>query len=659
MSVQFGKWNFQGQPVSPDYIEKVGTTLAPYGPDSNESYIDVGVWELYRAFHTTKESRREKQPYISSSGAVIIWDGRLDNRAELIRALQGVNTDSTDVTIVAAAYEMWGVNCFAKLIGDWTISIWSAITRSLILAKDPMGARHLYYSFDADNVTWSTILDPLVLFAGRAFELCEEYVAGWLAIMFPAAHLTPYVGIHSVPPASFIVLAPGKCTTTQYWQFYPLTTICYRTDAEYEEHFRSVLATAVQRSLRSDRPVLAELSGGMDSSAIVCVADTLIASGVSDTPRLDTLSWYDDRYDHVEPDINERPYFSRVEQKRGRAGYHIDIGALITKADSQYPFIFQSVSNRFAATPDLNEPLPEVLQQYARYLASTGHRVTISGIGGGEVMGDGVPTPTPELQNLLATIRLLTFMRQLNAWSVKMRRSRLALFWEAVRGFLFQTSRGTSNSLSFPWLDSRFVRRNKTTLDGYPSRIRLFDLLPSLQHNLRSLAGDQRLLANWTLRPEFLREVRLPYFDRTLVEFMYSIPREQVVRVGQRRSLMKRALVGIVPDELLNRRRKSIAPQLSLNNMPAALPDAMDLSHTVSSFKGILDQECFVECLRKAHDLRGPQISSFKRTVTLERWLRHIMMEGVLVNLPPETTTCPFSGHKGVPHQVELPRALR
>src|SRR5450631_2310873 len=104
MSVQFGRWNFEGQAPAPEYIEKVSATLAPYGPDSNESYYKGGVSILYRAFHTTKESRREKQPHISYCAAVITWDGRLDNRAELIEELRDVLAfDSTDVAIVAAA----------------------------------------------------------------------------------------------------------------------------------------------------------------------------------------------------------------------------------------------------------------------------------------------------------------------------------------------------------------------------------------------------------------------------------------------------------------------------------------------------------------------------------------------------------------------------
>src|SRR6266851_2113845 len=353
MSVQFGRWNFEGQPPSPDYIEKVGAALAPYGPDGNETYSKRGVNIYYRAFHTTKESRRETQPHISSSGAVITWDGRLDNRAELVSGLRDALTIcSTDVAIVAAAYEEWGADCFAKLIGDWALSVWNPVNRSLILAKDPIGTRHLYYSIDKDQITWSTILDPLVRFAGKTFAICEEYIAGWFSC-FPAAHLTPCVGIHSVPPSSSVLLRPGRCTVSKYWDFDPEKKIRYRTDAEYEEHFRTVFAKAVRRRLRSDCPVLAELSGGRDSSAIVCMADSVIARGAAETPRLDTISYYDDS----EPNWNERPYFTKVEEKRNRTGWHIDVGLQQGRKSQPHR---ESPNARFVPTPGYDgRPSPQ------------------------------------------------------------------------------------------------------------------------------------------------------------------------------------------------------------------------------------------------------------------------------------------------------------
>jgi asparagine synthase (glutamine-hydrolysing) len=186
MSVQFGRCNFDGKPITPVDLEEVRPVLAPYGPDG-EGYIcqdHIGV--LYRAFHTTKESRNEVQPYTSTSGAVITWDGRLDNREELIGLLnQGSLVTSTDLEIVAAGYEQWGTGSFARLIGDWALSIWDARNRCLILAKDFIGTRQLYYSVGRDHVTWCTILDPLVLFAGHSFKLQREYLAGWLA-WFPS-----------------------------------------------------------------------------------------------------------------------------------------------------------------------------------------------------------------------------------------------------------------------------------------------------------------------------------------------------------------------------------------------------------------------------------------------------------------------------------------
>lgn len=88
MSVQFGRWNLDGKPVDSRYLEKVATALAPYRPDGGSSYNNTNISILYYAFHTTKESRLEAQPHTSPSGTVITWDGRLDNRTELVSALQ-------------------------------------------------------------------------------------------------------------------------------------------------------------------------------------------------------------------------------------------------------------------------------------------------------------------------------------------------------------------------------------------------------------------------------------------------------------------------------------------------------------------------------------------------------------------------------------------
>lgn len=660
MSMQFGRWNFEGPAPPSEYIDKVNATLAPYGPDSNESYSQGGIKILYRAFHTTKESYRETQPHVFASGAVLTWDGRLDNRADLIGELHDVVTfNSADVEIVAAAFERWGDKCFGKLIGDWALSIWNPRERSVLLAKDAIGTQHLFYSFDDKQLTWSTILDPLVLFAGKTFMICEEYIAGWLTDQFPAPRLTPYVGIQAVPPSCSVLLRSGKYgtkhTITKYWDFDPTKRISYRTDAEYEEHFRSAFATAVQRRLRSDRPVLAELSGGMDSSSIVCMADLIMGVGAPvgtrhsplatfpvECPRLDTISWFGDFYAHLEPDTNQFHWISKVEQKRGRTGFHINLNELrelrSKQTRPQRPFMSAFDSGGFACTP-APRTLSRLFKLYAAHIASQGHRVTISGVGGDHVTGRE-PTPMPELQNLVARGRLVTLARQLNTWAIQIRRPRMRLLYEAVRDF-FPRRNITKDIFSAPWLAFDFIHRNHAGLCDCRTRVKFLSHLPSFQYNLDGLDSERRLAAYWDLNPNLIREVRFPYLDRDFLSFMYAIPREQVVRAGQRRFLMRGALVGIVPDEVLNRKQKAfrrpVAETEKENNRSVELLRSVDIGHhMLSGSLGIIDPSRFTEALQKVRPKEEALMHMLTVTLKLESWLRHLASQEILAI--PKTT---------------------
>jgi asparagine synthase (glutamine-hydrolysing) len=620
VSVQFGRWNIDGAPVDQDYLATVGQMLAPYGPDGGDAYIKDNVGVLYRAFHTTKESRKETQPFVTPSGAVVCWDGRLDNREEFIRELREVVTaDSTDLAIVAAAYEAWGTKCFAKLIGDWALSIWEPVSRSVVLAKDPIGTRHLYYSLDQKQITWSTILDPLVLLAGKSFTLEEEYIAGWLSF-FPATHLTPYVGIHSVPPSCFVRLEPGRQTVSKYWDFDPGKRILYRTDGEYEEYFRQVFGQSVRRRLRSDSPVLAELSGGMDSSSIVCVADDLYAKGQVQVPRIDTLSYYDDS----EPNWNERPYFTKVEEKRGRTGCHINVS-------SQGPFSLNLEGSRLVVSPGLGNRPSETDKQFAACISSQIDRVVLSGTGGDEVTG-GVPTPTPELADLLVRTRFGALAHQLKLWALNKRKPWFHLFFEVARGFFPSALVGIPRLIRPAlWLDPNFVKRNDHALQGYASSLKFFGPLPSFQENVSTLDALRRQLACDALPSEPIYERRYPYLDRGFLEFLYAIPREQLIRPGQRRSLMRRALVGIVPAELLNRRRKAFVARGPMAAISTAWTRLVEISQDmISGSLGIVDPRGFAEALQKTRHGKETPVVTLMRTLVIELWLCHLRDQGIL-----------------------------
>ena len=620
MSVQYGIWNQDGRPVDSDRVAKARAQLAPHGPDDWGSYQSGNISILYHALHTTKESRREKQPHATSSGRVITWDGRLDNRDQLIPDCGGVLTAvATDVEVVAAAYQLWGTHCFAKLIGDWAVSIWDPADRSLILAKDPIGTRHLHYLLDKNEVTWSTTLDALLLLSEKSFQLEEEYIAGWFSC-FPAAHLTPYVGMHSVPPSSFLLIRAQNRSIRKYRDFDPDRRILCRTDAEYEEQFRNVFTESVRRRLRSDSPVLAELSGGMDSSSIVCVADRIIVSGAAETPRLDTISYYDDS----EPNWNERPYFMKIEQGRGRAGCHIDVGS-----KNCLPFDFER--ERFAVSPGSQAGRNQAAKQFEAYVASQRNSVVLSGVGGDEVAG-GVPTPTPELQDLLVRARLKALARKLKAWSLDKRKPWFFLLAEAVRDFLPQFLLDPPKHKRIPsWLNSEFIKRHRAVLSGYEKRLRLVGPRPSFQHSLITLDVLRRQLACSILPASIAYEKCYPYLDRDFLEFLYAIPREQLVRPGHRRSLMRRALVGIVPDEILNRRRKAFVARASLAAVSAGWATLIEAKHGLLNHSlGIIDTNLLTDELRKAEKGAGVPIVPLMRTICIEAWLRTATSAGVL-----------------------------
>jgi asparagine synthase (glutamine-hydrolysing) len=612
MAVQFGRWNVEGKSVDPDYIRKVCALIAPYSSEAAQLYSVGGISMVYCAFPTTTESFSDLKPLQFASGAILTWDGRLDNREQLINDLgRLVSAESTDASIVAASYVRWGSACFARLIGDWALAIWDPDTRSLFLARDFTGIRPLYYTCGETEITWCTVLDPLVLLAGKRFKIEEEYLAGWLA-SFPDAHLTPYVGVLAVPPASFIEWRPERMRVRTHWTFDPGKEIRYGTDEEYEAHFRTLFAQSVRRRLRSNAAVLGELSGGMDSTSIICMAD-LISRDRNEGVNVETISYYSGS----EPNWDERPYFTMVEEARGRTGFHVEMDwSGLFKVDP---------GGRFYAIPAALAMPRRIDEQLGRHIVSQGFRVVLSGFGGDEVLG-GVPTPIPELANLLAEARVLSFARRLKLWALSSRKPLLQLLFEVLTAFLPNNRfSDPANSLQAHWFTKTFVRRYRSAFRGYSKRLTLFGPRPSFLENINALQSLRRQIGCFPSPTSPPYEKRYPYLDRDLLEFIYAIPREQLIRPGERRSLMKRALARVVPQGVLHRKRKS-----SISKAPhMAIAEGWDClvrmsEQPVIASLGIVDKPRLVEALEKAKRGDGVAMVPLMRTILLEMWLAHL-----------------------------------
>jgi asparagine synthase (glutamine-hydrolysing) len=638
MSVQAGVWNFDSRPVDPKQIEGISDFLKQQGPDGESRYVDGPLALLYRPFHTTAESRHEKQPYFSKRGFILTWDGRLDNRPALIADLRSdLEANTTDVAIVAAAFDRWETDCFCRLVGDWAVSIWKPKQRELVFAADYMAIRHIFYYLAENRILWSTDLSSLVQLSNTKFHIDDDYIAGYLAHN-PDAHLTPYLEIREVPPGQFVRVRDGSVVVERFWRFSPTSRIRYKTDAEYEEHFRHVFRQSVQRRLRSDSPILAELSGGLDSSSIVCMADDILAKEGVEAPRLDTLSYYD----KSEPSGADWTYFQKVEAKRGRAGIHIDGSTLGTSPASLACTDFCPLPGALGYGQTLDTERADAVRR-------GGYRVVLSGIGGDEFTG-GVPDPRAYLADLIVQWKFVSLAKQLMAWSLVKRRPWVRLLWQSAIDVV-PASLGqyfAREAKIEPWIRKDFAKRTGLAIRqlGVDEHFGLW--LPTRRSYIAGVLTMANNLAKVAPATEALEEVRYPFLDQTLIQFILSIPASQLLRPGERRSLMRRSLAGIVPEEILSRRTKQVGQRTPMLALEKSWDELQSIYQTpLSSSLGYIHE---AQLLKTICDTRAGKSTPMVRvlwTISLEYWLRDLAARGLLD--PPATSALPLEQQRQVP----------
>jgi len=542
VSMHAGIWNLAGKPVVKDSFATLGGEGTTKCSRDQVIFLEECVGILHRPSCATTSYDLEKQPYRSTGGAVIAWDGRLDNRDELSsELLNGSGAESSDVSIVGAAFDRWGKMCFAKIIGDWAVSIWDRHQRELIIARDYIGIKQLFYHHTPRAFIWCT---DLALLAREAAPLtvCDQYVAGFLA-SFPDAYLTPYQQVLSVPPGAFVCIRDGKVKTQTYWGLNPRSKTRHKTDAEYEEHYRYLFRQAVRRRLRTDFPVLVELSGGFDSSAIICMADSILTGGEARVPHVDTISFYDPK----EPEDDDFAYFTAVELKRGKTGFHV----CLKQTSESLPFTFRNFTARpgLGVTSELDAALTEIARRHD-------YRVILSGSGGDDFNGQALD-PRVHMADLLLDGRLLELGKLLTQWSLLIRkRPWIQLFFQVLLQLMPSHVRAkfTDNGELEPWVNPSFAKKHRLPLrqiqvpDG-PQLLR-----PSIRQAAETIAARSRQM---TSTEPWGAEYWYPFLDQDLVLFLTTIPLDQLLRPGDRRSLMRRALADLLPAKVLQRTTKA------------------------------------------------------------------------------------------------------
>jgi asparagine synthase (glutamine-hydrolysing) len=314
-----------------------------------------------------------------------------------------------------------------------------------------------------------------------------------------------------------------------------------------------------------------------------------------------------------------------IEEKRGRVGAHIDASKL---GSSPAPL----ECSEFLALPGHLSDGRQLDEERADVVRRGGHRVILSGIGGDEFLG-GIPNPSAQLADLIVRFKPFALAQQLMAWSLVKRRPWTRLLGQTLLDLL-PASLGQYFAMRArvePWISKTFATRTSLA-------VRLLDVdehfglwLPSR----RSCIAGVLLMANKLakVRPPVAapEECRFPFLDQNLIEFILSIPASQLLRPGERRSLMRRSLVGIVPQEILARRTKQFGartPVTAMGKNAERLRAIFDES--LSSQLGYVNDRCFLARLKAAQNGQEIHIVRMLRTISLEFWLRDLASRGLI-----------------------------
>jgi asparagine synthase (glutamine-hydrolysing) len=574
----------------------------------------------YLSVHRSPELSLEHQPLRSSDGHLIAFDGRLDNRGELLRGIgQSPYANYPDAHVVLSVYDHFAQDSFSKLIGDFAFALWDARRKELFLVRDPFGTRILYYQPMNDAIRWSTKLNHLLTLAPNPPEVNDEYLYDFF-LGQPCLAETPYKGIFAVQPGSCLVVKNTGIRNNRYWRPDPNHRIRYKSDRDYEEHFRHIFEQSVRNRLQVNGVVCAELSGGLDSSSIVCVADELIKKGEVPARRLVTISC---RYDESKS-ADEYEFIDSVEEKIGRRGAYV--------WESELRMFSQLPTHPLGALPNIMAIFGRRHELIANAMKACDAKVLLRGTGGDHLMLSQVRYP-PDLADCLARGDLFGLHRTILTWAQVLP---FAYAEYVLRGALAPLIPRWVNRVTGHSLDSASHSNVHLFTAGFSRRMRgrkhlqepLDDFgftRPPSSRLCAFLVSDLiRLVSTGAFQQEPY-ELSMPFVDRPLIEFCLAIPIQQKVRHGVTRSLQRRALGSLLPPLVAARTTKGNFVEATARAWAREVPGLMrSLQRMQVCSRDYIDSQRFFVALSRTLHGYALDIDNLSRVLLVEFWLRRI-----------------------------------
>jgi asparagine synthase (glutamine-hydrolysing) len=608
MKLQLGLLHTDGRPATADDLSALLADVEDKQVEISGEVIDDSLVVAYRGDRITWEDDSETQP-LDDGRHILTWDGRLDNREELASRLGLTHLEQmADPVIVLKCYEAFGQSLFRDIIGEFALTLWCKSTKTLLFARSACGARPLYYTIKKRTLFWSSDFAHLVRMSGVDLEVNESYVLEYLLFQ-PSTKLSPLSTVESVPANHLVQVENGRVQqVSELWDPTNIGAVNCHTDHEYEERFREKITEAVRVRLRAKHPVFAELSGGLDSSSVVLTADQVLRANNQPLEKLRTLSGV---YEESRTS-DEESFFRLVEERRGLQTLRV--------GEKAQRFTLGLHNPEFTGLPNPNHCSPGRYQMFAAIVRESKSRVLLTGLGGDHLFWSA-PEGAPLVADELRRGNLLGADRECRLWS---RASGIPYVQLLLNKAVPLAIGGSYHLLETPnWLSPKMRRSvfvHTPDLVGHqPSHAR-----PSKRAQL--VAVD---LLFRTVGAGYFNEypdlyVSHPYTHRPLVEFCLATPLSQFLRAGGTRSLMRRALVNVLPTRICRRISKTGADEAYTR----ALQREWSSNSAVSRWS--VCERGFVDPRRLSHSLDGMrlgiqhQCGHLMRLVSMERWLRSL-----------------------------------
>jgi asparagine synthase (glutamine-hydrolysing) len=560
MSAITGIFYIDGRKIDPELIKKMNNRLSHRGPDGSAVWCEGSIALGHQMLWTTPESLHEKLPFEDEvSGLVITADARIDNRDELSKELDIEDKEEvSDSYFILKAYQMWGENCPDKLLGDFAFAIWDKNEEKLFCARDHMGVKPFYYYLDDEMFVFGTEIKALFCVSGVPRELNERRVAFYL-MDIEDNKSTFYENIVSLSKAHSLTIKRDISKIKEYWKLDPDSQMVMESEEDYIKSFRKIFENAVKCRLRSAYPLGFELSGGLDSSSVVCMSKEILNENKNSS--LNTIKTFSQIFDDF-PQCDERNYIQNIINT-GKIEAHFIRGDNINPFHQIEMILWHQEQPFF--TPNM-----VTLWNFYKKIHKENVRVVLGGSGGDVVISYG----TNYLYDLAITFKWKQMIKELNYFSERVNVNFYYLFYIHVLLSLIPEHIKTF---------TRFFKKNSTYIlnNLFSERIKAQDYLNKFywkplnefktakKFHYYSLSMDNIYFLEMLDRTTsvFSIEPRYPFLDKRLVEFCYSLPSHMKFKFGWSRYILRKSMEGIIPKENQWRPFKSLIDSVFERNL--------------------------------------------------------------------------------------------